>query len=305
MPNTRNLAQLFRALAEKDVDGAAAIAALICSNEEKKGHRSAARTLRGALHAINSGDASNTRGLSPIEPTIRSTLPTSALVRLPAEVQLGDVVLSPAARAEIESVILEWSRRESLHQRGLTPRSKLLFHGPPGCGKSLTAQALATELGLPVYVVRFDAIISSFLGQTAIQLRQLFVFAETNPCVLLFDELDALGKRRGNPLEVGELDRIVISLLQELEHSRPMGIIIGTSNLAENLDDALWRRFELALEFRAPTKTALTTFAKRVATEKHITLPAAVLRRASSTGSFAEAKTQVIAEARRQILRAS
>jgi len=304
MATTRNLAQLFRALAEKDVSGAAAVAAQICKSEDKKGHRSAARLLRGALHANGNG-ASHLGEKAHAEPPNGTMLASAALVRLPTEVQLKDVVLAPAARRELESVILEWAKRDSLQQRGLAPRSKLLFHGPPGCGKSLTARALAYELEIPIYLVRFDAVIGAYLGQTAIHLRQLFFFAETNPCVLLLDELDALGKRRGNPLDVGELDRIVIALMQELEHSRPRGMIIGTSNLAKNLDDALWRRFDLALEFKAPSRTVLTKFAKRVASEKHITLPAAVMRRVEGAGNFADAESLVVAEARRQVLKGS
>ena len=117
--------------------------------------------------------------------------------------------------------MLEWNHREKLKDRGIARRSKLLFYGPPGCGKSLTANALATELAIPLFLVRFDAVIGAYLGQTAIHLRQLFQFAETTPCVLLFDELDALGKKRGNPTDVGELDRIVIALMQELEAFPP------------------------------------------------------------------------------------
>src|SRR5208283_5165649 len=120
--------------------------------------------------------------------------------------------------------------------------NKILLHGPPGCGKSLTARAIGHELSLPVYTLRFNAIVGAFLGQTAQRLRQLFEFASTTSCVLLIDEIDALGKRRGNPMDVGELDRIVISLLQELEHSEPKGLLIAASNLARSLDEALWRR---------------------------------------------------------------
>jgi AAA+ superfamily predicted ATPase len=179
----------------------------------------------------------------------------------------------------------------------------LLFHGPPGCGKSLTAKALANELGLPLFLVRFDAVIGAYLGQTAIHLRQLFHFAETTPCILLFDELDALGKRRGNPTDVGELDRIVIALMQELEHANPQGMIVGTSNLAKDLDDALWRRFDFTLEFKAPNQKALTSFARRVATEMNVDLPDEVLGKASKAKNFASAEAIVISEAREQALR--
>jgi ATP-dependent 26S proteasome regulatory subunit len=119
---------------------------------------------------------------------------------------------------------------------------------------------------------------------------------------LLLDELDALGKRRGNPLDVGEIDRIVIALMQELEHSSPRGLIIGTSNLAKHLDDALWRRFDLSLLFNAPMRPALAAFSKKIAVAKGIKLPAIVQRRAASARSFASAESIVLAEARQQVL---
>ena len=250
MATTRKLAELFRAIAADDISGASTIALEICEGEEHKGHRSAARLLRGAIHPNGMSPAKPSAPRLPQPREVAGVL-SSALVPLPTEPPLADVALVPSARRLLESTITEWKKREALQRRRLEPRSKLLFHGVPGCGKSLTARALAHELGIPIYVVRFDAIIGAYLGQTAIHLRQLFHFAETTPCILLLDELDALGKRRGNPLDVGELDRIVIALMQELEDSRPQGLIIGTSNLPKHLDDALWRRFDLALAFNS------------------------------------------------------
>lgn len=298
MPTTRKLAELFRAIAAEDVGSAAGIAAQICSSEEQKGHRAAARFLRGALHANGSV---NTRARG--ESGNGAAIVTTALVRLPADIALSDVVLAPEARHELQSVIHEWKHREILKMRGLSPRAKLLFHGPPGCGKSFTARALGCGLELPTYVVRFDAVVGAYLGQTAVHLRQIFHFAETSPCVLLLDELDALGKRRGNPLDVGELDRIVIALMQELEHSRPLGLIIGTSNLPSHLDNALWRRFDLTLLFRAPKRHALHGFAKRIAARRKISLSRSVLSNVMRARSFADAEAIVTAEARRQALR--
>ena len=227
---------------------------------------------------------------------------STALVRLTDAKNLSDIVLPSDVRTELSNVISEWRNGQRLRERGISPRSKLLFHGPPGCGKSLTAQALGQALELPVYMVRFDAVIGAFLGQTAIHLRQLFHFAETTACVLLLDELDALGKKRGNPLDVGELDRIVISLLQELEHSKPAGIVIGTTNLAQHLDEALWRRFDLDLHFKRPSPAVLGKFARKLAIEKGMKLRADVLKRATRTSSFAAAEKVVIAEVRRQVL---
>lgn len=301
MPTARKLAELFRALAAENVEAASTVAAQICKAEEQKGHRSAARLLRGALNS--NGAVSHATGApTPLDARNGTRILASALVRLPTDVQLSDIVLVPAARKELEGVILEWKHRERLHQRGILPRSKLLFHGPPGCGKSFTARAIGHELGIPTFVVRFDAVIGAYLGQTAIHLRQLFHFAETTPCVLLLDELDALGKRRGSPLDVGELDRIVIALMQELEHCRPAGIIVGTSNLATHLDDALWRRFDLTLCFAAPARTVLTSYAKRLAAAKRVSINSGALARVAKADSFASAEAIIISEARRQAL---
>jgi AAA+ superfamily predicted ATPase len=298
MATTRKLADLFRAIAGDDLSRAASIASEICIGEERKGHRSAARLLRGALHSNGASHALPKTARLPDQQANGGVL-TTALSSLPAEPPLKDVVLVPSARRLLESVVAEWKRRDALHRRGLAPRSKLLFHGTPGCGKSLTARALAYEFGIPIFLVRFDAVIGAYLGQTAIHLRQLFHFAERTPCVLLLDELDALGKRRGNPLDVGELDRIVIALMQELEHSRPQGLIVGTSNLPRHLDDALWRRFDLAVPFHAPAKTTLSAFAKRIAANLQVTLPRDALKKATVAKSFADAEAIVLAEARR------
>jgi SpoVK/Ycf46/Vps4 family AAA+-type ATPase len=300
MPTTRKLAELFRAIAAEDITTAATIASQVCQIEERKGHRTAARTLRGALHANGSGsDPGAPHGGLPNNPI---AVISTALVRLSGDKALADVVLNATVRRELENVILEWKHRVRLSERGVFPRSKLLFHGPPGCGKSLTAQALGRELGIPVYLVRFDAIIGAYLGQTAIHLRQLFHFAETTPCVLLLDELDALGKKRGNPLDVGELDRIVIALMQELEHSTPLGMIIGTSNLPQHLDEALWRRFDLDVSFAAPTKKALRAFLNCFTSRHRVKLPATVVRQAAGSRSFAAAESIILGELRRQTL---
>ena len=302
MPTTRQLVELFRAIAAEDMDAASAIAAQVSKNEEKNGHRAAARLLRGALNGSSKLSSHNGRVHSAMHPVETAGVLSAAVVRLKDARGLADVVLSPATRIDLENVVLEWKNRSRLYERGISPRSKLLFHGPPGCGKSLAAQALGNELGLPVYMVRFDAVIGAFLGQTAIHLRQLFHFAETTPCVLLLDELDALGKRRGNPLDVGELDRIVISLLQELEHAKPLGLIIGTSNLPTHLDDALWRRFDLDVLFRSPSLSVLRAFVRRLAAKWKVTLSKQVVGKAVKASSFAGAESVVIGEIRRQAL---
>lgn len=298
MTTTRKLTELFRAIGSEDLSGASAIAAELCLLEERKGHRSAARQLRGAL---SGGQPPRQNGISA-PPASNGNLMSTALVRLNDGPQLDDVTLPSRVRAELDEMIEEWQGREKLRTVGIAPRSKLLFHGPPGCGKSITAQGLGRALGLPVYMVRFDAVIGAFLGQTAMHLRQLFHFAETTPCILLLDELDALGKRRGNPLDVGELDRIVISLLQELEHSKPAGVVIGTTNLPKHLDDALWRRFDLDVFFPPPSQSVLRKFVTELAEKKKLRLKPETIKRAAGATSFAAAEKELLSALRKQAL---
>jgi len=213
------------------------------------------------------------------------------------------VTLRQRQRTQLLDVISEWKARTLLQSRGLSPRKKLLFFGPPGCGKSLTAHAVGNELSLPTYVIRIDAVVGAYLGQTAIRIRQLFHFAETTPCVLLLDEIDALGKRRGNQLDVGEIDRVVISLMQELEHSTPQGLIIATSNLPSQLDIALFRRFDEVIEFPRPRAEELRRFALgRIVARKLV--PSKMLPRLlARADSFAEAERRIVDEERKAVLR--
>jgi len=216
--------------------------------------------------------------------------------------KLSDVVLPRETEVELRRLVAEFQNAQTLNAQGFRIRRKLIFTGPPGCGKTLTAQAIANELSIPHFVVRFDAIIGSYLGQTAMHIRQLFRFAEATPAVLLFDEIDALGKRRGNPTEVGELDRIVIALMQELELTDPLGLVIATSNIPENLDDALWRRFDAQLVFPAPKARQLKSFVRNLATKYRRKLPETVASAASANRSYAEAETFVVNYFRQQAL---
>jgi SpoVK/Ycf46/Vps4 family AAA+-type ATPase len=216
--------------------------------------------------------------------------------------RLEDAMLRPAMRKTLETVIVEARNGEYLSSKGIRRRAKLLFVGPPGCGKSFTAQAIANELNLPLFVVRFDAVIGAYLGQTAIHLRELFRFASNTSCVLLFDEIDALGKQRGNPLDVGELDRIVIALMQELEFLQTNGIVIATSNLPKNLDQALWRRFDLVLQFPMPNKTEVAKYAARVSAKYGLKPLQVTERQLAAAKTYANTERLVEAEARRVAL---
>jgi ATP-dependent Zn protease len=192
MPTIRQLARLFQALSAKDLDSADQIAKQIASFEEKKGHHSAAQLLRASLHSNGIRGHRAPESLSGI--LTNGNFLEAALSRGQSLTRLKDVMLRPKCRMALESLINETRHGAYLSSKNIRRRTKLLFVGPPGCGKSFTAQAIANELAMAHYVVRFDAVIGAYLGQTATHLRELFRFAANTPCVLLFDEIDALGK---------------------------------------------------------------------------------------------------------------
>jgi SpoVK/Ycf46/Vps4 family AAA+-type ATPase len=296
MPTIRDLSALFQSISLGDLGRAIEIARQIAAGEEKLGHHIAAQRLKGALQS------NGMRGHTSPPFQAGSSAITAALSRRNEPTRLTDVMLRPEASKVLRELISEHEKSAHLKRHGIRPRAKLIFVGPPGCGKTFTSQALANEMGLPHYVVRFDAIIGAYLGQTAIHLHELFRFSRTTPCVLSFDEIDALGKQRGNPLDVGELDRIVIALMQELEFLETEGIVIATSNLPENLDRALWRRFDLALKFPKPTKQELAIYAKTVSEQFGVTWNDKLKTTVSRLTDYAEAKKAIEGEARRKVL---
>jgi SpoVK/Ycf46/Vps4 family AAA+-type ATPase len=301
MASVRELAALFRSLGLRDIGGAENIARDIIAAERKRGRAAAAQMLSAAL---NSADLSHGRPNPQIAGTAREfPFLASALTLRHESVHLSDVMLRPSALQALKDVVKETRFGDLLRAKGICRRSKLIFIGPPGCGKTMTAQAMAGELGLPLYVVRFDAVIGSYLGQTASHLRELFQFAATTPSVLLFDEVDALGKQRGSSLDVGELDRIVIAMMQELELTSFPGLLIATSNLPKSIDRALWRRFDMVLDFPAPAARELEGYAKRLARDHSIGMTRGVLVRLAKLKSYAEARKIVESAAREALLK--
>jgi SpoVK/Ycf46/Vps4 family AAA+-type ATPase len=168
--------------------------------------------------------------------------------------RLRDVVLPDATREKIDRVIRENRSRGKLEKWGVGPRRRVLFHGPPGCGKTLTAAALAGELGLPLMTVRVDALFSRFLGATATHLRAIFAEMPRRPGVYLFDEFDAVAKARGDAQDVGEMGRIVTAFLQLIDADASGSLLVAATNHSQLLDHAVFRRFDLILPFQLPTR---------------------------------------------------
>ncbi|MEI9899208.1 MAG: AAA family ATPase [Hyphomicrobium sp.] len=172
----------------------------------------------------------------------------------------GDLVekpiLAPSTAAAVHGLVNEWNSYESLARLGVAPARSCLLFGPPGTGKTMCAYSIAAALRLPVVDARIDGLISSFLGTTARNIANLFNFANRYRCVLLLDEFDAIAKLRDDPQEVGEIKRVVNSLLQNLDARADIGLTIAITNHHRLLDNAVWRRFENQIQFSNPDADA-------------------------------------------------
>ncbi len=171
--------------------------------------------------------------------------------------RLRDIVLRVEVRDLLLRLISEnrsWARLERF---GVSPRRRLLFHGAPGCGKTLAAAVLAGEMGLPLMTVRFDALFSRFLGATAVQLRAIFAEMPRRPGIYFFDEFDSVAKARGDSQDVGEMNRVVTAFLQLVDADVSGSILVAATNHVELLDRAMFRRFDLIVPFEMPTREQL------------------------------------------------
>jgi SpoVK/Ycf46/Vps4 family AAA+-type ATPase len=165
---------------------------------------------------------------------------------------LEEMVLPRVTQTAIDELLEEHRRHDVLRSYGMRASGKILFFGPPGCGKTLAAEVIACELDLPLAIVRLDALVSSYLGETAANLRKVFDFIAQYPLVALFDEFDALGKERADNSEHGELRRVVNAVLQMMDAYQGKSLIIAATNHEQILDSAVWRRFDDTLEFPLP-----------------------------------------------------
>ncbi|MDE2815634.1 MAG: ATP-binding protein, partial [Chloroflexota bacterium] len=173
-----------------------------------------------------------------------------------------DLVLDVETQDLLFKVMREFVEWDVLEENGLRPSHKLLFCGPPGCGKTATAETIAGELGLPLIYVRFDSVVSSLLGETATNLRKVFEFIGRDTWIVLFDEFDAIGRSRDDITEHGEIKRVVNSFLQMLDNFDGRSLIVAATNFEQALDPALWRRFDEVVRFERPTQVQIERLMK-------------------------------------------
>ncbi len=190
----------------------------------------------------------------PVDTESRTTL---ADVIYPDENNI-EVILSKRNADKLDSFILSYKNADKLNDLGIGLSNTLLLYGPPGCGKTKCAYLIARQLNLPLVIARLDSIISSYLGTTAKNIRNLFEFAQKIPCVLLLDEFDAIAKARDDNNELGELKRVVNSLLQNVDSMSKDSLLLAATNHQQLLDSAVWRRFDYKLEIELPDKEAIS-----------------------------------------------
>ncbi|WP_202919375.1 AAA family ATPase [Saccharothrix deserti] len=168
------------------------------------------------------------------------------------KLQPVDPILGNSTWRSIRQILEEYSNSQLLYKAGLAPTRTALFIGPPGVGKTLSAQWLAYKLNLPLLTLDLSSVMSSFLGRTGVNVRRVLDYAKNTPSVLLIDELDAVAKRRDDATELGELKRLVTVLLQEIDNWPEGSLLLAASNHEELLDPAIWRRFEMTITFPLP-----------------------------------------------------
>jgi len=252
MATAEQMKALLTSHAEGDDSRFYAVAMQVAASEAKRGHGDVALQLRDLI------DRAKLRGSSArLHPTITPIAsPHGELADLLTAsyptVRLSNMVLTPELGSRLERVLVEQRQIGKLKANDLHPRQRLLFMGPPGCGKTMAAAALAGELGIPLLVVRLDGLITKYMGETSAKLRLIFEAVEKTRAVYLFDEFDSIGTQRGSGNDVGEARRILNSFLMFLE--RPLGtsLIVAATNHASSLDSALFRRFDDLLEFPQP-----------------------------------------------------
>jgi len=246
------LKKLFSNYKAGDRDAFIKVANEIIEDERKKNHGMLAEELR---MIINNGTAFPKKDLFAYSvSTINGKERDSALFEIiHPDKMLSDVVIAQENRQQIEYVIREFLNWDVLMSNGVYPTRRVLFYGPPGCGKTLSARAIASEIGLPLLYVRFDAVVSSYLGETASNIRKVFDFVNGDSYVILFDEFDAIARSRNDQYEHGEIKRVVNTFLQQIDNFKGHSLIIAATNFEKSLDYAVWRRFDTTVKFDMPS----------------------------------------------------
>lgn len=253
MPNANQILALIKSHIEADDSRFREIALQMAAVEAKAGHAVLSRNITDLVN-----NQKRPRFIS------RSLIPiNSELSEFVMEVDdsfgFDNIVCKDEVKNKLKRIVREYVQRDILFKNNLTNRSKVLLSGPSGTGKTMTASILANELHIPLYVVRMERVITKYMGESSLKLGKVFELISNVRGVYLFDEFDAIGMQRGHDNEVGEMRRILNSFLQMMERVDSDSIIVAATNCGEQLDKALFRRFDDVIEYSLPDDDEIQT----------------------------------------------
>ena len=255
MASADQLKALVKSHMEGDDKRFFSVAMQLAAHEAKLGHGKLAEELRALIDA-----AKLRQGAGQPTPIARPRGELAGLLTVSyPKTRLNDMVLSDDLEQQIKRIIREQRHAARILEHGLSPRRKLLLVGAPGTGKTMTASVLGGELGIPLFQVRLDGLITKYMGETAAKLRQIFEATGQTRGIYFFDEFDAIGSQRGLANDVGEIRRVLNSFLQMIEQDQSHSLIIAATNHVEVLDYALFRRFDDVLHYELPSENQIVT----------------------------------------------
>jgi SpoVK/Ycf46/Vps4 family AAA+-type ATPase len=249
--NATLMKRLFRVIQSGTSADVETLCRRVIDEEKKQGHGRVAKELEQILTAKQAPKSAPPNGTLQRLPTSRRES-APLMQEIPVDKLRHHMVLPDSVERRFHRIEKEFAARTRLAKHGLKPRHRILLYGPPGCGKSLGAERLAWNTGLPLRKVRFDTLLSSYFGETMTNLRKVFDAAQASPCALFLDECDSLARSRTERNDVGEVTRITNALLEMLEDYKGDGLVIAATNLDSALDSALFRRFDEVMKVPLP-----------------------------------------------------
>lgn len=245
MATANQLKTLIKSHFEDNTEKFSTVALQIAAHEAKLGHVNLANDLKKIID--------NAKSIKPkLQSIINPDLQGLVLEITPND-KLSDLIVSASIKGRITRIIREFQQRDKLYRNNLENRRKILFSGPPGTGKTMTASIISNELHLPIYVIMMEKVVTKYMGETSAKLRQIFDIIAERQGVYLFDEFDAIGSQRNKDNDVGEMRRVLNSFLQFIERDHSDSLIIAATNNLELLDQALFRRFDDVIHYGLPT----------------------------------------------------